>query len=324
MTGAMAVSATLAAGGCAFALWAYALFRQERAERRGRPLSDRALYEVGKEAAIRRAARSKGRGGEGLPTCVRALAVVGGVAAAFSFATVTSGSVPVGVLAAVGVAAARGAWTRCAQGRRRALFDRQFARMLPQLAASVRSSLTVERALRVACARVDDPLRDELARVVADITYGTSLPDALEDMARRTGSDDVRALAAATRMQRKFGGSLAPVLDMVAGHVNARLKAARELETEVAGTRLAKWFVALSMPCIFFMMFAANADFARFYTEEPLGWVLAGVAIALEVIGLASCRAITSLDEPGKRRASAAKRAVGAGGGGEGPWPPLR
>lgn len=328
MTGTTAVFAALAAGGCALALWAYALFRQERAAQRGEALSDRTLYEVGRKAAARRdarGARSKESGDwEGPSMRVRALAVAGGVLAAFVFATMLSGSALVGTCAAIGVVAARRAWQGRVRRKRRELLDRQFARMLPQLAASVRSSLTVERALRVACARMDDPLRDELTRVIADITYGTALSDALEDMARRTGSGDVRTLAAAARMQQRFGGSLAPVLDMVAGHVNARLKAARELETEVAGTRLAKWFVALSMPCIFFMMFATNADFARFYTEEPLGWALLGGAVALEVIGLVSCRAITSLDEPKTRRARTARRAGGAEDKGGRAWLPLR
>ena len=330
MTGTTAVFAALAAGGCALALWAYALFRQERAAQRGEALSDRTLYEVGREAAARRdarGARSKESGDwEGPSMRVRALAVAGGVLAAFVFATMLSGSALVGTCAAIGVVAARRAWQGRVRRKRRELLDRHFARMLPQLAATIRISisLTVERALRVACARMDDPLRDELTRVIADITYGTALSDALEDMARRTGSGDVRTLAAAARMQQRFGGSLAPVLDMVAGHVNARLKAARELETEVAGTRLAKWFVALSMPCIFFMMFATNADFARFYAEEPLGWALLGGAVALEAIGLASCRVITSLDEPKTRCARIARREDGAEGKGERAWLPLR
>ena len=100
MTGTTAVFAALAAGGCALALWAYALFRQERAAQRGEALSDRTLYEVGRKAAARRdarGARSKESGDwEGPSMRVRALAVAGGVLAAFVFATMLSGSALVG------------------------------------------------------------------------------------------------------------------------------------------------------------------------------------------------------------------------------------
>lgn len=170
------------------------------------------------------------------------------------------------------------------------------ARALPQIAASVRSSLTLERALRTAASHVEDPLREELARVLADTAYGTTLAMAFERMARRTDSPDVRSLAAAVRIQQRFGGAVAPVLDLIAAHAAARLRTSRELKTELAGTRLAKWFVALAMPAIFFIMFATNADFSQFYREQPLGWIVLGVAGCSEAFGLFACQRITAMD----------------------------
>ena len=151
----------------------------------------------------------------------------------------------------------------CLQVRQRArkrseLLDVQLAHALPQIAASLRSSLTLERALRVGLVHMDDPLHGEIARVLADATYGTPLHEALEAMARRTQSEDVRTLASAARMRQGSGGSVAAALALISSRVNARLKAARELKVEVAGTRLAKWFVAGAMPAIFLIMYAMN------------------------------------------------------------------
>lgn len=300
----MLVPAALALSGCALALWAYSLLRQEKAARREEALSDRELFDSGREAALRRAGRPRlGRGAvPGEPSsAMRAARAAASAIVAFALGAALSGQPLFGATAAGAVVAALAARAGAARRRRQDMFDLQFVRMLPQLAASVRGSLTIERALRLACARSEEPLRDELERVVADVTYGTSLATSLEDMARRTDSADARALASATRMQQKFGGSIAPVIDMVANHASARLKASRELKTELAGTRLAKWFVALSMPCIFLIMYASNADFARFYTTEPLGWALACAAVVLEVVGLAVCHAITALDQPTAR-----------------------
>lgn len=183
--------------------------------------------------------------------------------------------------------------------RRRAELDRQLVRVLPQVAANVRSAQTVERALRAAAQHVEDPLRGELSRVLADAAYGVPLPDALARMAQRTGSVDVRALAAALRVQQRFGGPVAPVIDLLAAHARSRERAMRELRTELAGTRLTKWFVAASMPAIFAIMYLSNAEFASFYQREPLGWALLAGAVAAEAIGLAVCRRITSLDVRG-------------------------
>lgn len=287
----------------AVALGTYALVRQARAAQRRRRLDDRDLYEAGEAAATERKEvrlprltallHETGREGSavGWIAQLAALAFV-----VFAVATALSGRAVVGAGAGAAVLGAMGARLHLLRKRRQELLSQQFTRVLPQVAASVRSSLTLERALRTAASHVEDPLREEVARVLADAAYGTTLAEAFELMAARTGDPDVRALAAAVRIQQRFGGAIAPVLDLIAQHAAARQRASRELKTELAGTRLAKWFVACSMPAIFFIMFATNADFAQFYTHEPLGWIVLGVALCSELLGLFACQRITSVD----------------------------
>ena len=287
----------------AVALGTYALVRQARAAQRRRRLDDRDLYEAGEAAATERKKvrlprltallHETGREGSavGWIAQLAALAFV-----VFAVATALSGRAVVGAGAGAAVLGAMGARLHLLRKRRQELLSQQFTRVLPQVAASVRSSLTLERALRTAASHVEDPLREEVARVLADAAYGTTLAEAFELMAARTGDPDVRALAAAVRIQQRFGGAIAPVLDLIAQHAATRQRAARELKTELAGTRLAKWFVACSMPAIFFIMFATNADFAQFYMHEPLGWIVLGVALCSELVGLFACQRITSVD----------------------------
>ncbi len=297
--------------------------RQARATQRRRRLDDRDLYEAGEAAATERKKvrlprltallHETGREGSAVgwiaqlaalafvvfavATALSGRAVVGaGAGAAVLGAMGASGRAVVGAGAGAAVLGAMGARLHLLRKRRQELLSQQFTRVLPQVAASVRSSLTLERALRTAASHVEDPLREEVARVLADAAYGTTLAEAFELMAARTGDPDVRALAAAVRIQQRFGGAIAPVLDLIAQHAAARQRAARELKTELAGTRLAKWFVACSMPAIFFIMFATNADFAQFYTHEPLGWIVLGVALCSELLGLFACQRITSVD----------------------------
>lgn len=183
------------------------------------------------------------------------------------------------------------------QGRRRAaLFDRQLAQALPRIAASVRGSLTLERALRVAVIHMEDPLREEFIRVLSDTAYGKPLHEALEAMAMRTRSDDVKTLAHATRVRQGSGGSVSAVLALIANRVDGRLKAASEYNVEIAGTRIAKWFVAAAMPVLFLIMYLTNVDFARFYAEEPLGWAVLGVAATMEAAGLLMSHGITTVE----------------------------
>lgn len=285
-------------------LWAYSLVKQEQAAWRSGALSDRTLYETGRRASAEaRKAESSAlavrlrRAGIDVSPVTWTSATVASAFLLYALASAVSGSGLVAAAAAAAGPAAAFLRLGTLRKKRRALLEEQFASLLPQVAANVRSSLTLERALRSAVAHVDEPLREEMGRVLGDAAYGSSLPDSLELMATRTGNPDVKAFAAATRIQQKFGGSVSSVLGMIASHANARLKASRELRTEIAGTRLAKWFVASAMPAMFLTMYVANADFARFYATEPLGWTVLGLAAASEAFGLLACQRITSLEK---------------------------
>ncbi len=214
------------------------------------------------------------------------------VAAAFCS---MAGGVVAGVAAALAVVIGTCAWLARERRRRRREIAEQFVRLLPQMSASVKSSLTFERAIRVACESAPDPVYGELVLLLAQVSYGTPLDRAMQAMAERTGSADAAALASAMRIQQRFGGSMASVLDLVADHANARMRMERELRSELAGTRLATWFVSCSMPAIFALSWATNGDFAAFYAKEPLGWAVAAGAVAMEVVGIIACKRVTTL-----------------------------
>ena len=145
-----------------------------------------------------------------------------------------------GAVAGVGlVAAAAAMYVLRARAKRRELLSQQFVRLVPQLSASVKSSLTLERALRVSADHAPEPLRSELMAVLARVTYGTPLVQALARMAQSTGDADVAALASAMRIQQRFGGSMGAVLDLIAEHAQGRAVMQQELRSELAGTRMA-------------------------------------------------------------------------------------
>lgn len=298
-----------------------AFLRDDRLVQRGRVFTDRELFESGKDAAekkridhdrrvrkgtkgvereehvqdtpLARRLRAAGIGIAVLPwlACVIGITLLAGVAVG-----VVSGYIVAGMVAAVCVPAFARAFLVRRERARRTLFDTQLSRALPQIAASVRGSLTLERALRVASVHMEDPLRSEFMRVLADTAYGVPLHEALERMAYRTQNLDMKTLAAATKIRQSRGGSMGASLSMIATRVNARLKAARELKVEIASVKMAKWFVAAAMPAIFLIMYVSNADFARFYTSDPLGWAVLGMAALFETVGLFISQRITTLD----------------------------
>lgn len=151
------VAACAAAGA-----WAYALVRQERAAYRGRVLSDRGLYEAGEAAAterkkpkLPRLARALHEAGVETPAANWAAGVAAIAFVSLSLAAALTGDPGIGAVVGAAALATAGVRLHVRRLRRRELLDRQLARALPQIAASVRSSLTLERALRTAASHVE-------------------------------------------------------------------------------------------------------------------------------------------------------------------------
>ncbi len=296
-SGAFAFGVLLAAA--AVACTALSLRLRQRAEESDARASDRALYELGKRDAESAKADAEGplgrmlrdAGIEAFPVSwTLCLGTVGAFAAFFGMRA----SGLLGAMLGVGlVCIAAALYVLRARAKRRELLSRQFVRLVPQLSASVKSSLTLERALRVSADHAPEPLRSELMAVLARVSYGMPLVQALARMAQSTSDADVAALASAMRIQQRFGGSMGAVLDLIAEHAQGRALMQQELRSELAGTRMATVVVACAMPAIFAFMFATTPAFSLFYRENPLGWaVLAGAAL-MEVAGIAACRRIT-------------------------------
>lgn len=285
----------------ALALGAFVVLKQERAQKRQQELSAQMLYESGQASAAKREKRciktpwDKSLKEAGIDTSpvVFAIQFVGITVVGAVFSWLLSREVVVGAVCAAALVAAMLLWVSQKRRKRLELFTAQFASVLPQLAASMKGSSTLERAIRLSTEYAEEPLRSGFLDVLADVSYGMPIYRALEGLAERSASSDVHALAAAVRIQERFGGSMVPVIESVGAHADARLKAQREIKTELAGTKLAKWFVAGSMPAIFLMMFLTNSQFKTFYCTQPLGWLVLGVSAAIEVLGLWLCSRIT-------------------------------
>ena len=104
-------------------------------------------------------------------------------------------------------------------GRRRAAFSEQLPNVL-QLVAGLpadRDSRCRRRWTR-SSARTTQPAAAEFARALAEARLGVDLDVALEGVAGRMDSDDLRWTVMAIRIQREVGGNLAEVLRNTVGH----------------------------------------------------------------------------------------------------------
>jgi len=111
--------------------------------------------------------------------------------------------------------------------------DRNIPRLLREIAESGRTGLTLVRAIEVSAARDYGPLTPELKRLVAQISWGSSLEDSLHDFAKRARTKLARRSATLIAEVARSGGDIQEVMEQVNRHIGELASIDRERYTQM-------------------------------------------------------------------------------------------
>jgi tight adherence protein B len=127
---------------------------------------------------------------------------------------------------------------------------------LALMSASVEGGQTFQRSIDMYRRDAKPPLSAELDRVMAEVAVGSDLVVALENMAERSGVEDLTWAVEAVRIQQSTGGRLAPILHTLADFMRTRQEVRREVQTLSAEGRMSG-YVLFAIPI--FLVFALEA-----------------------------------------------------------------
>jgi tight adherence protein B len=203
-------------------------------------------------------------------------ALLGGVAAAGPILTILLMILGLGVPFLV---------FRIAAARRAKAFDRQ----LPDVLATVASTLRAGHGLRTALRAVADdgspPASTELTRVLGEERLGRPLDEAINAMCGRIGSEDLEYVATAINVQSQAGGSLATLFDTLSETVRERQRHARKVRALTSMGRMsATVLTALPFGLAALMTLISPTYMAPFY-KTSTGHILIGFCLVSMTIG---------------------------------------
>lgn len=180
--------------------------------------------------------------------------------------------------------------------RERRTFGEQLASHLQEVAAAMRAGHSLVGGLRTVAASAAEPMRTELERVLADEQLGVPLKDALQPMARRMASDDVKQVALVASLHEGTGGNMATVLDHVAEGVRERVELRRELQSLTAQARMSRWIVTLLPPGLLLIISLEDSSYVRPLFETSSGVLLLLVGAGMVIVGSLVMKAIVDVE----------------------------
>jgi tight adherence protein B len=156
---------------------------------------------------------------------------------------------------------------------------------LDMLTSALRSGFSIARGLKLIETQMHPPISVEFGRVLEEVSFGISLPEALDGLVMRTSNYDMELLVAAIQTQLELGGNLAEVLDNIAGMVRERVKLSGEISAATAEGRLSAGILVTMPFAIGVIISIVSPGYLQPLFHSPLGLMLLGVGAVLLLVG---------------------------------------
>ncbi|UCC30722.1 MAG: type II secretion system F family protein [Phycisphaerales bacterium] len=205
----------------------------------------------------------------------------------------------VGVLTAIACGAAVIAmplvWLNFKRRRRMTKLTGQLPDVFEMMSQALRAGHSLAGAIQLIYEQMPPPIATEFAQVYHEQNLGVKVEDALQSMANRVDSLDVRFFVTAVMIQRQTGGDLAEVLDNISGVIRGRIELAGLVRGLTAEGRLSGW-VLFALPAIVFLAtMYLNPSYARVLLEDSRGQIMLMVAAGMQLMGIAMIRWIVNI-----------------------------
>jgi tight adherence protein B len=180
--------------------------------------------------------------------------------------------------------------------KRNAAMTVQLPDALGIISSGLRAGFSFPQAVSIVVREMEPPLSTEFSQILRENRIGKPMDDALNGLLERTENDDLELLVTALLIQRQVGGNLAEVLDSISHTIRERVRIKGEIKTLTAEGRMTAVILSLLPLCVAGAIALLNPGYIVTLVEEPIGLLLIGVAIILQVIGVFFIRKIVAID----------------------------
>jgi Flp pilus assembly protein TadB len=181
-------------------------------------------------------------------------------------------------------------------GRRRAAFGDQLPDVLQLVASSLQSGFSLAQAIDAVVREGSQPAAGEFARALGETRIGADLADALDGVAARMDSQDMRWSVMAIRIQRTVGGNLAEVLRNTIATMRERAFLRRHVKALSAEGRLSA-YILIALPLLLGgWLFYSSGSYMRLLYTTPFGLMMLIGAAVLVVVGSFWMRALIKVE----------------------------
>jgi tight adherence protein B len=180
-------------------------------------------------------------------------------------------------------------------GHRLRAFDAGLPQAMELIANAMKAGQSVTQALSAVTDNARPPVADEFGLARREIELGASIASALNNMASRINSADLRLMVMVITIQHSVGGDLPSVLITLADTMKQRAEMREEILAATAQSRATSLIITLLPIVAAVLLYFLVPDYFRPMFFSPVGWVIFALAGLLLFIGNLLIRRLTTV-----------------------------
>jgi tight adherence protein B len=174
--------------------------------------------------------------------------------------------------------------------------DQQLPDTIMLLSNSLKAGYSFMQAVEVASKELPAPISLEFKQLLKEVNLGVNTETALESLTGRVQSEDMKLVILAVLIQRQIGGNLSEILDNISDTIRARIKVKGEISVLTAQGRISGIVISLLPVALGFAIFALNPTYIVVLFTEPLGMMMLGASVIMQLIGIFFIRKIIRIE----------------------------
>ena len=175
-------------------------------------------------------------------------------------------------------------------------FNVQLEDALGMMSSSLKAGFSINQALEKVSEQDMHPIALEFRLLIQELQLGVPLDQALDNMARRIGSEDFELVATAIITARQTGGELTETLERVAALIRERGRIGAKVRALTAMGRLQALMIGAMPFLLLFGMYHISPGMMDSFVGSFAGVVSIGAVVVLVILGFLSIRKITNVE----------------------------
>jgi tight adherence protein B len=175
-------------------------------------------------------------------------------------------------------------------------FNEGLPDMISTVIGSLRSGYSFTQALKTVVEECESPIREEIALMLKEQSYGMSMEDALNNLSKRMPSGDLDLLIQSVLIQRQVGGNLAGVLETIALTIRERNKIERMVQTLTAQGRISGRVVGGLPIALGLALYGIDPGYMTVLFTHKIGIILISAGAISGLIGFILINKLTKIE----------------------------